>query len=220
MRARQVRRQGAWTASGPLANDRKASAVCLCADQCPLSSAAATSMAGTAAGVAVGWQVERVGELPFLRFVAPLNGRRTGNVVGLTVRANRRGPASSWAWKPRTSWGPVFGVASGVSSNGLSSVVCLKSPPGHSPASLSNHNFGPFGCLHTLVCWLWILFRFNDRRGCHATIDTHGGPGRPWHRSSRRSGARRQVPAAGTVLPAKCCCMAGERWLVIPASVS
>src|SRR4249920_1947153 len=47
-------------------------------------------IAGAAAGVAVSWQVERVGELPFLLLVAPLNGRRTGDVVGLTVRANRR----------------------------------------------------------------------------------------------------------------------------------
>lgn len=32
------------------------------------------------------------GQLPFLRFVAPLHGRVTDNVVRLTVGADRRGP--------------------------------------------------------------------------------------------------------------------------------
>jgi hypothetical protein len=46
-------------------------------------------LAWTIAAVAMCWLSESVGQLPFLRFVAPLRGRVGDDVVGVAVAANR-----------------------------------------------------------------------------------------------------------------------------------
>ena len=52
-------------------------------------------LARTVATVAVGRLGEGVGEFPFLRFVAPLDGRVRDDVVRAAVRADRRAPCRS-----------------------------------------------------------------------------------------------------------------------------
>jgi hypothetical protein len=99
-------------------------------------------IAGAAAGVAASRQVERVGELPFLRLVAPLDGRRTGDVVGLTVGANRRGSRGPVFLMSR-GWGRLRRLLEWIAQQSKS-----QDAPPIIPVSTAQHNFGRFGCLH------------------------------------------------------------------------
>ena len=161
-------------------------------------------IAGAAAGVAVSWQVERVGELPFLRLVAPLNGRRTGDVVGLTVRANRRG-----------SCGPVFMMSRGRGRlrrllEWIAKQSKSQDAPPIVPVSNTQHNFGRFGCLHArrnclcippvlLICKTARVWPFRGTDNLEVLAE--GG----------------QVPARGNRRPRQTFVFkAGERRLAIP----
>jgi hypothetical protein len=98
-------------------------------------------LAGAAAAVAVSGQVERVGELPFLRLVAPLNGRGTGNVIGLAPGANRRGAR-----------GPGFVMSRGRGRvRRLLEWIAKQSKSQDAPPIIpmfnTEHNSGRFGCL-------------------------------------------------------------------------
>ena len=99
-------------------------------------------IAGAAAGVAASRQVERVGELPFLRLVAPLHGRRAGDVIGLTVGAYRRGSCGPVFLMSR-GWGRLRRLLEWIAKQSKS-----QDAPPIIPVSIAQHNFGRFGCLH------------------------------------------------------------------------
>ena len=148
-------------------------------------------IAGAAAGVAVSRQVKRVGELPFLRLVAPLNGRRTGDVVGLTVGANRRG-----------SRGPGFVMSRGRGRlrrllEWIAKQSKSQDAPPIVPVSTTQHNFGRFGCLHARRNCLCIPPVLLIRKTARVWAVQRA---RITLRSLRRAG--RFLPA-GTVFPAK-----------------
>jgi hypothetical protein len=144
-------------------------------------------IAGAAAGVAVGRQVERVGELPFLLFVAPLNGRRTGNVVGLTMGANRRGACGPGFVMPRGR-GRLRRLLEWITKQSSS-----QDAPPIIPVFTTEHNFGQFGCLHARRDCLWIPPDFNDSQG-HTRMRLDIDP--PAFEEGR-------FRPAGTVFPAK-----------------
>ena len=61
----------------------------------PLIQRQPDDLAGHVAGVAVRRLGEGVGELPFLRFVAPLGGRVGDDVVRVAIGTDRRRPGGS-----------------------------------------------------------------------------------------------------------------------------
>jgi hypothetical protein len=113
----------------------------LYADQNRLVQGQPGKFAGAAASVAVGGQVERVGELPFLRLVAPLDGRGTGDVIGPALGADWRGTR-----------GPGFVVSRGGGRlrrllEWIAKQSKFQDAPPIIPMFTAEHNSGRFGCL-------------------------------------------------------------------------